>query len=218
MTAGPQLSDLNSAQRCWDSYWAPQFFDRIFRGEADDEVWLGIKFNTDCVSLTFRGSTDAADWFRDFEAQMVDDPILGGVHFGFLQGLRPLLDTIRPMLATDKRIVVEGHSLGAGRAHLMAALLQREAFIVERVLFGSPRPGGTKLATILNQHPCRSFRNRRDPVCAVPFDIPLFDEYRHPEPQIHLDQAPPPDDSWGPMADHHMPLYLEAVKKCFASA
>lgn len=213
------LTDLDLANLCLDTYWEAQNFDRI--AEADG-VFAGIKHYKDYSVIAFRGSTTLLDWLRDFQAVMVEDTDIGGVEQGFRRGMR---DTIAVMGAElqvpSPNFYITGHSLGAARALVFAALLCEQGFgrfIKGVTVFGSPRPGGGKIAELLKGTPVKAYRNGSDPVCAVPVSVPLLAEYVHPTVLTAVDIPPKVGDEWGFMARHHMELYKEAMERMYGQS
>lgn len=210
-------NDHDCAQAVADLYWHPEKLDSIIDLEG---VCIGVRNFDDATIICFRGSTTPQDWFRDFQAQMIYHPELGGVEAGFVQGVRAALlrcDVRNPI----NPLWIVGHSLGAARALVAAALLASEGLMLPEdqvVTFGSPRPGAQKIKDLLANVPIRSYKNLRDPVCDVPFDIPLIDPYVHPRDLIHVDAAPADDDPWGIVSDHHAELYLKAMQNAFPAS
>src|ERR1019366_158794 len=96
----------------------------------------GIKIEPDgSVGSHIHGSEDPMDCLHDFDhlAWPVNHPILGPVHPGFLSGallIKPWIDQI----AGDRPVAYYGHSYGAGRAAILAALRVTEGKPVARVL------------------------------------------------------------------------------------
>lgn len=207
------LSDLDLATLCWSCYNDVATFDRVIDINGD---FAGIKHYPDNEHvIAFRGSTTVEDWLRDFQGLMIDDPELGGVETGFMRGIRDTLAHCGDEIDGTPKLYITGHSLGAARALLFAALTaaQGHSQLIERVVvFGSPRPGGRKVSNWLASTRINSYKNGDDPVCDVPFDIPLIEPYMHPRQLIPVDVPPPEDDSWGPIARHHVELYQAAMK------
>ncbi len=212
------LNDLDLATLSWSCYFNVATFDRVVDLNGD---WAGIKHYPDNEHvIAFRGSTTIEDWLRDFQGLMIQDPELGGVETGFMKGIRDVLanvgDEINGLYCP--KLYITGHSLGAARALLFAALVcaQGHAQAIQKVaVFGSPRPGGVKVLKLLNNVPVNSYKNGNDLVCDVPFDIQNFAPYMHPRQLIKVDVPPPEDDSWGPLARHHSELYLAAMRKLY---
>lgn len=159
-----------------------------------------------------RGSTTPLDWVEDLEAQMIVDPGLGGVHPGFLAGMRATQAYWDNTLG-DK-VIICGHSLGAGRAALRAAHLAAIGRpLVKVVLFGCPRPGAAKIAGLLKDVPVVSYRNQSrtgtgyDLITDVPFSIPDVDPYVQPRAFTPVTGLPPANDPWSVFRWHHAELY-----------
>lgn len=210
------LTDLDLVNLCVACYEEPAAFDAII---DQDGVWVGVKHYEDCSVIAFRGSTTFLDWVRDFEASMVPDPTLGWVEMGFLRGMRDIKAHVDTIVPYNKPMYITGHSLGAARALLFAALCNAaEEEIAAVVTFGSPRPGGQKLKNILALVPVRSYKNGDDPVTDVPLDIPLIDGYIHPHDLIAVDVPANPGDTWGLLSRHHSQLYQQAMKKLCATS
>ena len=203
-----QPSDKDIAQVVYDTYWA---VDKLTRTLEVDDVFVGIQDTPEYGIICFRGSTTPMDWVRDFQAQMVYYPDLGGVEFGFIQGLRKIIGDRRGV-TPGKPVYVTGHSLGAARACIFAAMEKLAGFEVAGLtVFGCPRPGAAKLKALLSTISVKSYRNCNDPVCEVPLDIPLLDPYEDVRPFIELNAEPPENDPWGPFAAHHFELYQKGL-------
>lgn len=212
------ITDLDCANYCSACYSAPAQFDAIFSGESTENVWVGIKYLPDCCVIAFRGSVCFLDWQRDFSSIMISDPDIGGVEQGFMQGMREVFDVLKPILLSNKNIIVTGHSLGAARALIFAGLMNVYGLKpVKVVTFGSPRPGAERLKFILSGTTVISYRNRHDPVTNVPIDIPGM-PYVHPSDLIQVDMPPRLPDIWGLLADHHISLYTDAMRLAQASS
>lgn len=169
--------------------------------------------------IALRGSLTLRDWLRDLD--LFADPLFGGalgpVHPGFLCGMRETWATIRPLL--EQPAIVTGHSLGAARASILTALMTLDGFRpLRRVVFGEPRPGFAKLASIVGAAG-RSYCNsddaerNRDPVCDLPFSFPP-EEYVHATPLSFVSAPPTPAiaAALGPFALHDMSLYVQALQ------
>ncbi len=204
-------SDLDIAQVVYNLYWDTTKLDQII---DPDGVCVGIKHFIEATVICFRGSTTFLDWVRDFEdfAQMVDDPDLGGVHPGFIEGMHDVLGQVR--LDPKKPTIITGHSLGAARAWVYAALVAEHDTVTAGdriVVFGSPLPGAQKIKELVTPYAKTAYKNRHDPVCDVPFTIPYLDPYVFPWTNTRLNASPPPNDPWGVFADHHFDLYMQAI-------
>jgi hypothetical protein len=206
-----ELTDLDIGSLClalysdqpdgfWDYFW------------PHDGGYVAIKRVGDVDVLIWRGSSTTLDWLDDLDTIPIVDPILGSVHKGFFLGASGMWPQVDKVL--QAKVIVVGHSLGAGHAsiyagHMVAALHKMP---VRVVLFGSPRPGFQKLSDILAPVTINSYKNRSDPVTDVPLYIEPDFLYVEPRPFIALDVAPPFQDSWGLFSDHHMQLYHTALQ------
>jgi hypothetical protein len=194
-------------------------FEHVETSAADGGICWAVGPLDDAALVVFRGSKTCVDWFRDLCCWPLD-PVhtaLGPVHAGFFAGMEVATLAIAPWLK-GRPLVIAGHSLGAARAWLYAGILKasipgypNQQPTKRVVTFGSPRPGFAKLAALLGEIPSRSYRNRHDPVCCVPFAIPPLFPYVEPAPFTLIDAAPEPHDPWLGMADHHMELYAKGV-------
>ena len=168
------------------------------------------------LSVTYRGSTTAEDWKRDFDPLPVWDPEVGYCHGGFLEGIDASLAEIIPALGTDPHtsLTLDGHSLGAAHARIAAAKLTVRGIKVDQLCtFGSPRPGYVNIRRVIEKSGMvhRSFKYRNDPVCDVPIPIPILYPVVHTEDATPLDGPSNSEDPWGPLRDHHIQLYLAAA-------
>lgn len=193
-------------------------FDNFEPGTADGGIcWASKRIeNMDVVCL--RGSVTFQDWLRDLFAFTIPFPNkgLGCVHPGFKIGMDDAWDEIRRR--TVGPWIVAGHSLGAGRAAILAGLMTLDKMPpVRRVAFGEPRPGFQQLSDLIAGIPSVSYCNGstahdHDRVTDVPLEFGI-ERYVHPSPLTYVDAAPTAemrarDGMW---ARHHMPLYHQAV-------
>jgi hypothetical protein len=193
---------------------APQF-DDILWPEANDGICAALRHVDDETDLViFRGSTTAQDWLRDFMAipgLVYKHEALGAVHLGFIDGMDAAFGHFRPLLR--RKVIVAGHSLGAGRGALFTGLLVADdpTRDVTAVLFGEPRSGCATLQKLVERMPYRSYRNahggRHDLVTDVPTDPPFCRN----RPLIDVSAPPLPGDPWGPFSYHHIGLYQAAL-------
>lgn len=210
------LSDLDCANLCQAQYDSlGGIFDAVSSIAGVD---FAIRSYPDCMAVVFEGSHDLPDWISNFDAVMLDVPDFAGVERGFYSGLPDVFIHVSPLLPKEKPVYVTGHSRGAAHAHIFAAMLIKQGYIVIVTVFGSPRPGDAKLAQILSAFPNRSYRNyagfdHQDFVCDVPFDIEIAAPYVHPYKQKIIDMPPAPNDPWGLLARHHLFLYTAALQR-----
>jgi hypothetical protein len=208
------LTDLDAVDLIQLSYQADSKWDFLWRGPSDDDLTVCVLRIGGLTAIVFPGTTDVQGWLRDFEAVDAtphDHPQLGPVHVGFWAGMDQAYQILDQQRFLDGPLLVAGHSLGAARAILFSGLLTAAGKPpLAIVTCGEPRAGMAALVRLLEPVPIRSYRNREDPVWAVPFHLPLFG-YDHPRPPIALDAAPMANDPWGPLADHHIELYAAGV-------
>lgn len=206
-------TDAELAQDCVNCYVAPLNFNKVV---YQNGVWVGIKMHPVGMVLAFRGSDNIPDWLRDFDAEEYNDDELGRVPAGAMIGLKQLA-------ANPPRVqcplYITGHSLGAWHACLFAALLMARGITVTKVVgLGTPKVGGSKITQLLAPVEVNLYKNRFDPVCDVPIDLPGLEPYEHPRTLIPLNEPPAIPDEWGLLSDHHSELYLRGIQKlCPAS-
>ncbi|MCP4967283.1 MAG: lipase family protein [bacterium] len=139
--------------------------------------------------LSFRGteSTNHVDWMRDAQFKPVTGVFGTKVHSGFRRALDEVWEEIVP-LADDKRLVITGHSLGAGLAALAAARIVAAGGTVGDVYtYGSPRAGLKDFVTTYNAAlGSNTYRviNHIDIVTRVPL---LVQDYRHVGRRMYFD-------------------------------
>ncbi len=203
-------SDLALARLCAATYAAGDgsTWQRWWYGA---EVWVAACELSGAQVLAFRGSRAVIDWKRDFRGLPVRHPTLGFCHRGFLEGMNEVAAELGLYLSSSRPIVLTGHSLGAARAWIAAAMLITAGLRVAKVcVFGSPRPGFEKLACTLrdSQAVLRSYRNLDDPVTRVPFFAGL---YRHPVEPERLQE--PPERAGDMLAEHAISLYVRGLER-----
>lgn len=193
-------------------------WDYLDPGLTDGVCW-GIASVGDISVVTFRGSVTLRDWWLDFDAianpWSHDD--IGPVHPGFLLGIEQVVREAHAFVPTDRKIAVTGHSLGAGRAAVAAALfigLKRPP--VNLTVFGEPKPGFAKLSALIGGLPGATYVNGagaiHDPVTDVPLTFPP-EEYVHSRLQTIIHE-PPTEEAvmqHGPFAWHDIALYERGV-------
>lgn len=184
--------DIEFALYCYDLYnnATDKYFTKI--GNVNDIVY-GINYTNDSTVLTFRGSVTGTDWLRDFQFKLVDDTELGLVEEGFLEGLKDIYNRIIEDIPKDKPLIITGHSLGAARAFLFAALLLKRGYnkdLLKLIVFESPQPGVSTLGDIVQVINPRSYKVNDDIVCSTPFNTAVM-KYVQPVKQTQLQLALP---------------------------
>lgn len=205
-------TDLELAQAASDTYDPAAHWDQSWTRE---DVHVGLRHAGDFDLISFRGSIDEEDWLRDFQGWPKKHPILGYCHSGFLAGMDTVASELVMAISPERPYALTGHSLGAARALIVAGLLmwaKKPPALV--VTFGTPRPGMAKLSSLLNGggYPIRHYKNGPDPVADVPLTVPPLWLFQKPKVDTLLDVAPA-DGAHDPMHWHHMPLYLEGVRR-----
>lgn len=185
---------------------------------AGDGIYWAVKAAGGFSLVIFRGSVTGLDWLRDLEAIPFYDRELGLVHDGFFTAMRTVWGEALPTISSGPWVAC-GHSLGAARAALLAGLgVVHGMPPAAVVLFGEPRPGGEKLASILSSVPLRSYRNvgadGHDEVTDEPPHAPIpFRHAGYPKrPLIDLTASSAPGD-FSPFRFHHSALYEAATEK-----
>lgn len=208
------ITDFDIVDLIQLSYQPDSRWDLRWSGPASDDLTVCVKHLGSAIAVIFPGTTDVQGWLRDFEALAEtphDHPQLGPVHLGFWAGIEDAYDAVARSGGLDGPVIVGGHSKGAAAAVLFAGLMAANGKSpIAIVTCGEPRAGMAPLVALLKPVPIRSYRNRSDPVCDVPFTLPGFD-YRHLRPFIALDEPAMAGDPWGPLADHHIELYAQGV-------
>lgn len=192
-------------------------WDHLDTGATDGICW-GVKRIGDVDVIVFRGSVTIEDWLRDICG--FADPFrhdhLGPVHPGFLLGLEQVWAEAKARLGP--RVIVGGHSLGAGRAAILAGMMVLDMWSpVAIVTFGEPKPGFQKLADLVGgcvpgRVYCNGAGEQHDLVTDVPFSLPPED-YVHSRAMTIVHEAPSPAEKsgLGIFSFHHMRLYEAAL-------
>jgi hypothetical protein len=155
--------------------------------------------------IAIEGSDELADWRRNFEFFLTSTD----EHLGFGAYARELMAQMWAShieLDPNKTIVLCGHSLGGAVATIMAAQLQDQLPLLELVTFGSPRPGGAKLAARLRV-PHHRFVHADDVVPHMPLWAAGF---RHTAPALQLEPFSPVHVLNG-IKDHDMNAYRKLI-------
>lgn len=218
------ISDSRAAELCLALYGVsaptqpnPSF--AVIDDGSDDGVFWAIAHEPDADVIVLRGSVTAGDWARDtFAAPYVGHRRnLGPVHHGFYLGLDNAWDDMKGHLRPGMPVATVGHSLGAARATLLAAIMLDEGHAPAlSVLFGEPMSGFQQLTDFLKPLPARSYRcgdgANHDPIPRLPFPIPPL-RYRRRTPLIDVVTEQVDINDEGPFVFHHMPLYAAALAR-----
>eukprot|EP01129_Flabellula_baltica_P005981 TRINITY_DN2202_c0_g1_i1.p1 TRINITY_DN2202_c0_g1~~TRINITY_DN2202_c0_g1_i1.p1 ORF type:complete len:283 (-),score=60.97 TRINITY_DN2202_c0_g1_i1:27-875(-) len=157
-------------------------------GPSDTLAFLA--YDKDTAYVVFRGTVSARilDWITDVQFWLDEYPPQwegAMVHSGFLRGYKGLAKALLPALEKlvhqngINRIVLTGHSLGAGMATICAADIALKKLVdnVELYTFGSPRVGNPTFAYYLSKS-IESYRvtNKEDIIPHLP---QIIWNYRH---------------------------------------
>ena len=189
----------------------------------DTNIFGLMGHNTDTRTgfVSFRGTSDVADWLADFDAVPENYVLVSGfgnVHAGFLEVYATVRNSIAVNLATAiaecDQILVTGHSLGAALAVLAAPDILRNMppnKIEPRLItFAGPRVGLTDFAAAFDAAIESCFRvvNFLDIVPQVP-PAP----YVHVGTEIAVDSGGPVDSGWR----HSLPAYRAGLSALIAA-
>lgn len=212
------ITDFEIAELLVQLYRGSEGFDYYENPPNDSGICWALKKTAEVDVILLRGSTTFQDWIRDLIALATpfSHAEFGPVHPGFEIGMERAFQAIVSTPGLNKNIVIAGHSLGAGRAAILTALMVEDNVKpIARVVFGEPKPGFKKLADYISGVPARSYRNtgngQHDLITSVPLSFPP-EEYVHAAPLTDVCALPQPGDSWGVFAYHHMELYAAALR------
>ncbi|MGH3967062.1 MAG: lipase family protein [Mycobacterium sp.] len=176
---------------------------------------MGRNAATGTAFVSFRGSSDIADWLADFDAvpeTYLPVAAFGRVHAGFQDVYELVRKSIAAGLAAAttkcKQILITGHSLGAALAVLAAPDIFRNmppnTIEPQLITFAGPRVGLNDFAAAFNAAIESCFRvvNFLDIVPHVP-PAP----YVHVGVEIVVDSGGPIDIGWR----HSLPAYRQGL-------
>jgi len=105
------------------------------------DLRFGIFEHHDQTIVVFRGSSNKANWLRDFDIipKMMNSGQI--VHRGFLNASQEIINHITANLDPNLPVVVTGHSMGGGIAEVVCELLVNHdtKYNCIPVTFGKPR-------------------------------------------------------------------------------
>lgn len=200
----------------------PVVWNHLDDGTKDDGVYWAAKKVDGLWVIINRGSVTAQDFWRDFQGIPWSDRDLGPVELGFLQGAKDQAQEVAALVG-DEPWMAAGHSLGAARACIQAALgVARGKPPLSVVVFGEPRPAYVQMANLLAAIPLRSYRNKtadgHDLVTDVPPAAPLAFVHAgecsdRPRALIDVNAEPTDPDDWTVFRWHHAQLYEAGILK-----
>ena len=167
--------------------------------------------------IAIEGTHDPLGWALDFCAADIKDQqglnhaSLGYIHAGFYGSAVAAL-TRCALIAQRGPYAICGHSLGAGLALLIGALLSDDALPPIKIgAFAPPRVGGPDFIKTATAGTFCAYRYSHDPVPEVPLTIPPIFPYQ----QVPLVQLPGPTiellDLAARIRCHHVGNYVSGV-------
>lgn len=202
----------------------PNVFDKVYRV---GETVCGRSMVAGDVCLAMQGTEleeqegdgklhfSLQGWAADFDCLTpFYHPVLGNLHAGFYQNLPALIKLLQADLAPGSRVIVTGHSKGAGEGAILAALLKLAGFDVVAVLFACPRPGYQRFATWLRGNvPGVSYRNAPAGLEALGDPVPLVPPgpFVVPYELAYIDVAPEGFERMLNVQWHRGPLYIQGI-------
>ncbi|WP_197444256.1 lipase family protein [Maioricimonas rarisocia] len=133
-----------------------------------------VASTSDAIVVAFRGTQQTADWLINLNVSWTRAPY-GDVHRGFhdaFQSVRTQLeDALADARASEKQVLITGHSLGGALATIAAAEWHGQYPIAGIYTFGQPAVGFTALRSYIAvryRHSFHRFVNDDDIVARVP--------------------------------------------------
>lgn len=214
-------TDLLCAQLCQLSYEnkrtieatitfsEAKLIDYYSDNDLDAQAFTAV--HDDVMYVVFRGSESAMDWVVNsflFKKTHYVHGIPTKVHRGFYEALNRISDRIfdHAYYHTGK-LVVCGHSLGGAMSTIFASMLPLfKHTTLEHYTFGSPRVGNREFARAFGSMGFVSKRyvNGSDVVCRIP---PPVMNFKHVGTRVDVNH------DGGPIRDHYIANYIEAIKK-----
>jgi hypothetical protein len=195
---GP-IDALRCADLAIDAYTSPpDYRSNLFHGCLTREGEFAL--------LAIKGTDPrkVIDLLIDGAAVPYVDEDVGPVHAGFGLAVRSVIGQIKRDLAGAK-VVVIGHSMGGSEGHITAGHLVHAGIeVVQLTTFGCPRPGFSRLASLVKDLPGEDYRHGDDPITLVPILL----GYVHPRPMVQLGKVRLELD---PIDDHFMSGYRAAL-------
>jgi triacylglycerol lipase len=156
--------------------------------EGGTHCFLAINDDRSLAVLSFRGTdaSDLADIVDDLEFKFTPWPRGGRVHEGFAHALASIRPSIDAALASyDGRLLITGHSLGAGIATLLASDLIPTRPDTELYTFGSPRCGDAAFAATVSPKLNHRYVDCCDKITRIPLSLM---EYCHIGDPLYIDR------------------------------
>lgn len=159
--------------------WADKLgFTEVNRISIKDDLCATILCNENDRVIAFRGSQTYTNIEEIFSIDLMNDGVLKGqAHRGFLTSFNKIWAKIEPLLDTQKKVWVTGHSLGGAHAAIAAVRAARRVGpnMDGIFTFGQPRIGNAAYVSNLGTEYFR-WVNHHDPVPLLPSK---WLKYRH---------------------------------------
>jgi len=194
-----------------------------------------IWYTNDIAWIVFRGTDGIKEWLQDFDFTQGDLPakhvnvqrslhltgtkITPSVHSGFLEIYMKLRDTLYNSLAKVKplKVVVTGHSLGAGVATICGLDLLKYGYDTQVYNFASPRVGDQVFCNIVDKSKLPLYRivNSSDVIPTLPPSVaPNFNVANKPFFYNHCGDEHSFDINGQSLVyNHQMIIYINALDK-----
>jgi triacylglycerol lipase len=182
--------------------------------------------------IIFRGTHDLSEWIKDFHiSQNIFSKTMKNVsyqvglynidnspkvHLGFLDIYNEIKEDINKVILSmkPKKIVIGGHSLGAGISVLCGVDLSQLNVVVYN--FGCPRVGDNNFVEFVKNQNLVIYRhvNSSDSVTTVPAAVsPNYSEYDKPYFYSHCGIIKSFDSNWESLSNNHsINCYIDGIK------
>ena len=143
------IRHLNAAKICQKTYSSDI-------RENPNKRTLIVKSNRE-LYIAIRGTCDVSDWKNNFKCMKTKDDIHKGFRDYALSCLHELIeDNAFNLMKKSKHITICAHSLGGTASIIIIAILLSNFDFMQKknvdvVLFGSPKPGGSKFIKRFNE-------------------------------------------------------------------
>jgi len=136
--------------------------------------FIAVDHATQSQVVAIRGTANVENAIVDIQYQLQADPHTGiYLHTGFLQATANLYEEIKPFLQKNYSVATTGHSLGGAIALILAMNLDKNGYLVNKVVtFGQPKVTNRAGATKYDHLPVIRVVTELDFVPIVPpFDV-----------------------------------------------
>ncbi|RMZ72284.1 lipase precursor [Pyrenophora seminiperda CCB06] len=167
------------------------------REEVSTDVtgFVAVDHTNQLIVISFRGSASLDNWRTNLDFDVTQTDICSDctAHSGFWHSWLDARDRVLPAVQQASasfpryRIAVTGHSLGGAIATLAAATLRNSGYSVALYNFGSPRIGGSRIATYITNQPGGNYRvtHWNDPIPRLPL---LTMGFVHISPEYYINK------------------------------